>query len=122
MIDYETYRMGDDDQILVIAVSGSLDSEGSGYFFDCVKGFIEAGNHRIVIDCRNVDYISSLGLGTLVRAHSRMKKFGGDVKLARIEGFVADVLKTVGLHRLFHLYPTVREACASFEDSHPVDS
>ena len=114
MIDYETYRMGDDSDVLVIAVSGHLDNESSDFFFDCIRGQIEEGNRKLVIDCRGIEYISSLGLGMLVRANSRLKKVGGAVKLARIEGVIADVIKAVGLHRLFNMYPTVREACASF--------
>ena len=78
-------------------------------------GEIEEGNRKIVIDCRNIEFISSLGLGMLVRAHSRMKKVGGDVKLARLSNLVADLLSTVALDKVFHLYPTVRDACASYE-------
>lgn len=114
MIDYETYTMGDANEILVIALSGLLDNDGSEFFLDCLKGQIEEGHKQIVIDCRDVSYISSLGLGTLVRAHSRVKKVGGNVKLARVEGLVAEVLIRVGLQKLFHLYPTVRDACNSF--------
>lgn len=114
MIDYNTYKMGDNDEITVVAVSGRLDNESSKFFFDCLQGMIEDGITRIVIDFRDVQYMSSLALGMLVRAHSRMKKIGGDVELARVEGLAADVLNTTGLNRLFHLHPTVRDACASF--------
>ena len=115
MIDYTTHKMGENGDILVVAVGGHLDSESSVFFFDCITGMIEDGAKKLVIDCRDVEYMSSMGLGMLVRAHSRMKKIGGNVKLARVEGLVADVLSTTGLNRLFHLYPTVRDACASFE-------
>ena len=115
MIDFETYTMGDDQDILVMAVSGRLDTDSSEFFFDCVKSQIEEGHTRLVIDFRDVDYISSLGLGTLVRAHARMKKVGGNVKLARINALVAEILTRVGFQRLFQIYPTVSEACAAFD-------
>ena len=115
MIEFESYKMGNDDEIVVIALSGRIDQAASEYFLDCVRGQIEDGDRKLVLDCRNVEFISSLGLGSLVRAHSRMKHVGGNVKLARINALLTDVLRTVGLNKLFHIYPTVREACASFD-------
>ena len=115
MIDYQTYNMGDAKDILVIAVSGRLDNDTSDFFFDCVQGHIEEGNSKLVIDFRNVQFISSVGLSTLVRTHTRMKKIGGDVKLAHMEGVLAELISTVGLNRVFQLYPSVREACRAFD-------
>ena len=114
MIDYETYRAGTNNNVLVIVVSGRLDNDGSKFFFDCVESHIEDGNINIVLDCDSVDYISSMGLGTLVRAHSRMQKRGGNVRLARVHSVVADALSVVGLDRLLHMYPSVEAACESF--------
>ncbi len=114
MIQYTTYKTGNQEEILVVAVRGHLDNESSKSFFDCLQSMIEEGNTKLIIDFGEINYMSSLALGMLVRANSRMKKIGGDVKLARVEGFIADIVNTVGLNKLFHLYPTVREASASF--------
>jgi anti-anti-sigma regulatory factor len=46
----------------------------------------------------------------LVRVNSRMKKLGGDVKLAAVQGTVAEILSVVGLNRLFQIYDTVGDA------------
>jgi anti-anti-sigma factor len=54
-----------------------------------------------------------MGLGMLVRVNSRMKKLGGDVKLAAVHGTVAQILGVVGLNRLFQIYSTVDEAIAA---------
>ena len=115
MIDYQTYYMGKANDVLVIAVSGRLDNDTSDFFFDCVKGHIEEGNTKLVIDFRNVKFISSVGLSTLVRTHTRMKRIGGDVKLARMEGVLVELISTVGLNKVFQLYPSVREACEAFD-------
>jgi anti-anti-sigma factor len=54
-----------------------------------------------------------MGLGVLARVHSRMKKIGGDVKLAGVHGPVATIMNIVHFSRLFHMYPTVEEAIAA---------
>ena len=68
---------------------------------------------KLIIDCSGVTYMSSMGLGTLVRVHARMKKLGGDVKLAAVQGPVAQVMQVVFLHRIFQMYPTLEEAIAA---------
>ena len=54
-----------------------------------------------------------LRLLLLVRINSRMKKLGGDVKLAAVQGAVAKVLSVVGLNRIFQIYSTVGDAIAA---------
>ena len=116
MIDYARYRTGPDDSILVLTVNGKLDNESSSYLFDCVEGEIEDGCTQIILDLEKLDHISSLGLGTLVRIHSRMRNKGGNVKFAHVDGLAAEVISGVGLNKLFHFHDTVEDACAAFED------
>lgn len=116
MIDYETYQTGDTNDITVVNVTGRVDNDTSDFFYECVASLVEDGATQIILDFQRVEFISSLGLGKLVGVHSSMKKLGGEVKLCSIRGVVADVLRTVGLDRVFHIYANVdaaREAFAS---------
>ena len=114
MIDYRLFN--EVNGVVVVVVRGRLNSEGSQFFWDCIEGQIEDGNKKLVVDCSEVEYISSVGLGALVRAHSRMKKMGGNVKLAAVRGIVIEAIQLVGLGHVFHIYSTVAEACAAFEE------
>jgi anti-anti-sigma regulatory factor len=42
-----------------------------------------------------------------------MKRIGGDVKLAAVQGAVAQVMRVVGLNRIFQIYPSVGDAIAA---------
>lgn len=114
MIDYTTYRADANNDVLVIEVFGKLDTETSDYLMDCVQGEIEDGARMIVLDCSKLEYISSLGLGTLVRASLRVRKEEGAVVLSGVEGMVAEVLRLAQLGRMLHMYGNVDEAVASF--------
>jgi len=114
MLDFSYERIGKDEDIICIPISGSLNADNCDYLLDCVEGRIEAGHHKLILDCDGLSYISSMGLGMLVRVHSRMKKVGGDVKLANLHGTVAEILQLVKLDRVFHIYRSVDEAVASF--------
>lgn len=113
MIDFKARTV--DGDVWVISAIGSLDTYTSVAFFDCIEAEIESGKKKIIVDCSELDYLSSVGIGTLIRVHSRMKKLGGDVKLAALRGAPADVLRMTHLDRVFGIYDDVEHACRSFK-------
>jgi anti-sigma B factor antagonist len=115
MIDWEIDKAGDGGDVLVFKLTGRLETTESEYLLSVIENRIEEGDSKLVLDCDRLSYLSSLGLGTLVRARARMKKAGGDVKLAGVHGVIASVISAVNLDRIFHLYPTVEAAVASFQ-------
>ena len=113
MIDYQTYTTGENDEVLVMEVDGRLDSVAADFLVDCVEGQIEHGVRKIVLDCSNLDYVSSMGLAALIRANSKMKGQGGTVSLVQVPGLVADVVRITHLDKLLNIYSTVEEAAAA---------
>ena len=113
MFDFEYKTVGKNGDILALVPSGTLDESNCNYLLDCLKGEVLEGRKKLIVDCGRLDFISSMGLGMLVRVNSRMKKLGGEVKLADVHSTVAQILGVVGLNRLFQIYPTVDEAIAA---------
>lgn len=113
MIDYISYHHEQYPDVLVLESGGRLDSDSSQFLLDCIQGFIERGDEKIVVDCSELEYISSIGLGALVRANARIKKRGGAITVAGARGIVADALSLVHFDRVLGLFPTVHEAAAS---------
>ena len=115
MIDYKTHKAGQDNDILVMDVYGKLDTDTSAFLLDCVQGFIEDGMKKFVLDCSKLEYISSMGLGTLVRANGRLKKQDGALAISGVTGVGADVFRIMRLDHVFNMYETVEEAIGSLE-------
>ncbi|MEO1980663.1 MAG: STAS domain-containing protein, partial [Fuerstiella sp.] len=115
MIDFASHKLEDAPGILVLQLTGNLDAQNSEYLMDCVQGHIEDGIDRIILNCAELDFISSVGLGTLIRAMTRLKKQGGTVALAGARGAVADVIRLVRLNRLANIYGNVAEAAAALK-------
>lgn len=113
MFDFEYKQVGKDKDIVAVVLSGTLDESNYNFLLECVSEEILEGRKKLILDCVDLTFISSMGLGMLVRVHSRMKKLGGDVKLAAVQGMVANVLGVVGLNKIFNIYPTVGEAIAA---------
>lgn len=110
MIDYTHYHHPEQSSVLVVQVAGRLDSTTADFLLDCLQGFIERGESRIVVDCMGLQSITSIGLATLVRANSRLKSSGGEMNIANASGVVAETLKIVHFDRLFHMFPSVDDA------------
>jgi anti-sigma B factor antagonist len=110
-----------DDDVLVVNLDGGIDATTAKQLHDALTKMIDAGFTRIVVDCSKLSYISSLGIGTLVTLHRRLRKRGGDVKLASLYGTVWDVFKVSKLDLIFNIFDDVSRARLAFREKQPVD-
>ena len=100
--------------VVMIQIDGGLDGQTSSQLTQALDQMLDQGTRRIIIEGSKLSFVSSMGIGTLMSLHHRMKKRGGDVKIAALQGRVWDVLRTVGLDRLLAIYPDVGRACLAF--------
>ncbi|MFQ5607546.1 MAG: STAS domain-containing protein [Candidatus Zixiibacteriota bacterium] len=54
-----------------------------------------------VIDCEELDYISSAGLGALVATFHRLAASGERITLANVNAHIRDIFRISGLDQLF---------------------
>lgn len=99
--------------VAVVTVSGRIDSE-TAPTLDAELTKIVAGNSKLVIDLKGVDYMSSAGIRAVVKASQAAEKSGGAVKLASVPEEINSILYTVGLNQKLSSYATIDEAVASF--------
>ena len=103
-----------DNDVLIISADGGLNADTSEQFILSIEKLVDAGMKKIIVDCNKLDHISSNGLGVLVRLHNRLKRKGGNVKLASIKGTVPDILQVTRLNKLFEIYTDVNRARLAF--------
>ena len=96
--------------ILIIKADGDLNAATADEFVESIGKLVDAGLHSIIIDCSELDHISSYGLGVLVRLHKRMDEKIGDVKIASVKSLIVDVLRMTRLNKVFSVYPDVESA------------
>ena len=117
MINYSGYKIESPVEAFVIDVTGRLDTATSEYLLDCVQGYIDQGERKLILNCAELEYISSMGIATLVRANSRLKNKQGRVVIVGLTGIVADAIRLVRLDRLIGLFGTVDEATAALAEA-----
>ncbi len=71
---------------------------------------------RIILNMSEVDRVDSIGIGLLVRYASRLRKRGGDLRMAAPQPFVVTLLKLTMLSSVLQVYPAEDAAILSFLD------
>lgn len=102
------------DQAMVLTIEGRLDSITSGTLEKVFLTIIEAGEKNIVVDCTDMDYISSAGLRVLLMAAKRTTKLGGKVVLAALCDNVQEVFDIAGFTSIFTITGSQEEAIRAF--------
>ena len=80
-----------------VAVSGRLDAaqaERAQTFLDQVEG-------EYAIDMGALEYVSSAGLGVLLKAHKRLLQSGSGLRLVNVNSHINDIFRYSGFDRLF---------------------
>jgi anti-sigma B factor antagonist len=107
-------EVSEKDSARVLAISGYLDAHTAPSFESAIEGQIRAGHMRLVIDCSQLTYISSAGLGVFMSFLEEIREQGGDLKLAAITPKVFQVFDVLGFPQLFDIKESVDEAVAAF--------
>jgi anti-anti-sigma factor len=90
------------DQVAELVLEGSLDSSWSAYFSDRIDEVIRAGALEVLLDMAGITYLSSNGIGLLVRYHRQLTKIGGRFRIVADSEAVGHVLRLTGVWKLLH--------------------
>jgi len=101
-------------RVQLFEVIGRVDSTNAGELGAALDKTVDEGRSNLVLDLSNVEYMSSAGLREMVRVLKRVKRGGGDLRLANPSDRVKEVLELAGLDTIFEIYPTQVEAVGSF--------
>ena len=88
--------------------------EESATLRDTVKKLL-AQSPNVILNLREVNFIDSGGLGTLVSLFTTARNAGGAVKLARLSQRVGDLLQLTKLVTIFEVFDDEEEAARSFK-------
>jgi anti-sigma B factor antagonist len=113
----EFYYDDVDRDVLILKADGGIDSTNAEEVVAELTRLVESGIRKLVVDCTGLGYISSTGVGVLVRLHKTLGSVGGQAKVASVRGPVFRLLELTKLAELFEIYPSVEDALAAFRKS-----
>lgn len=97
-------------EVSVLSVTGRLDSNTSPEFESRIVSLIDSGEKAIVVNCAELEYISSAGLRVLLLAAKKLKSSGGRIALASLEDHIREVFEITRFTTLFPIHASTEEA------------
>jgi anti-sigma B factor antagonist len=105
----------DREGITLLDLKGRLVAgDEAGAFRDLIEELAKDAPAKIIVNMREVDFIDSLGLGTMVMCYSRLKKTGGVAKLSLLNRRNLELLLLTKIDTIFEVFDDETEAVNSF--------
>jgi anti-sigma B factor antagonist len=99
----------------LVVVKGRIDSSTVRILREGWAKIKDAGRYKIILNMRDVTYISSAGLGELIDTQNSCKHLmRGELVLAEVPERIKEALELAGLTALFKMFDTETEAVGSF--------
>lgn len=89
-----------DNGILDIHIYGELDANSSIQLDEVIKEALGQGQTKIIVNCLNLRYISSAGLGVFISHHDDLNKTGGKFVFYSMNDSVFSTFKILGLNEI----------------------
>ena len=101
----------------VVSLEGYVDAHTAPQFEQAVQSVIDQGQHKIIVDCEKLSYISSAGLGVFMGFIEEVREEGGDIKICGLSEKVKQPFEILGFESLYDFCPDVASARERFNQS-----
>jgi anti-sigma B factor antagonist len=107
MVDVRTDFEGDS---CLITIDGEVDASSSIYLDEALEKAVNADVTKILVDCQNLNYISSAGLGVFMSYIQELETKNKKMVLYHMSDKVYKVFEILGLHQLLTIVETEEQA------------
>lgn len=98
----------------VLDLSGELDAHTASKLENSLKKLIKQQNTQIIVNCSDLNYIASAGLGVFMAYIEDVRDKGGDIKLTNMSDKVYNVFDLLGFPTLYDIFDEESEAIEKF--------
>ncbi len=98
---------------LVISIKGRLDAVTTPVLDKDLAELMAGGENFVVLNLRDLDYISSAGLRTILAATKKLREKQGRLHLASLKNVVREVFDISGFSSIIPVFETVDGAVSS---------
>jgi len=82
-----------------VVIAGRLDAAQA----PAAQKFLDAVQGIVTLDCKGLEYISSAGLGVLLKTQKRLLASGGKLKLTGVNRHLQDIFRYSGFDQIFEI-------------------
>jgi anti-sigma B factor antagonist len=102
------------ENISILDLKGRLVVGDASLLREKVNEEVARGSIQIILNLKDVDYIDSTGLGTMVICFTSLQKAGGNLKLVHLNRRNIELLLLTKLSTVFQIFGEEQEAVNSF--------
>lgn len=103
----------DRDSTTILHLTGKLDGITSPEVQENITQSLTSGAKNIVLDCANLDYMSSAGIRVLLQSYHQVGKNSGKIVLTSVPKTIEQTLYVTGFLSYFKMFNSVDEAIQS---------
>jgi anti-sigma B factor antagonist/stage II sporulation protein AA (anti-sigma F factor antagonist) len=100
--------------ILVVKLKGKLDAISSPSVGQQLHDFISEGATLLILDLKELDYISSAGLQIILQITKKISSLNGKFAICSLSSDVNDVIEMSGFSSFISIYDDIQAAIDSF--------
>ena len=105
--------------IHVLDLKGYLDAHTAPDLEKAFQNLLEEKKYKIIVNCKDLTYISSAGLGVFMEYIEDVRKNQGDIKLSNMSPKVFNVFDLLGFPLLYDITKDESEAVQKFASPKP---
>ena len=99
----------------MLSIEGRVDSNTAPQFSKALEAVTDKGRHNIVVDMKDLEYMSSAGFRALLATQRTCKRYNrGEVVLAAVPARIRDALELAGFTELFKTFDDSIAAVGNF--------
>ncbi len=99
--------------ICIVELNGKIDSYNSADFEVLLNSAIEDNSNKIIIDCKELTYISSSGLRIMLQGLKKLTSINGKFAISGLNENITEVFKIAGFANIFKIYDNLNSAIES---------
>lgn len=101
------------DDVMLLEIHGRLDTTNYRELEDRMINLMEK-EKKIIIDCKEMNYISSAGMRVFLMALKHLKNNDGQLRLSGLTDDTKQIFDVAGFATFFDIYNTAEEAIRFF--------
>jgi len=107
------------ESVHVLELRGYLDAHTAPKLEEALQGLLNNERYNIIVNCKDLSYISSAGLGVFMAFIEDVRKHKGDIKLTNMTPKVYNVFDLLGFPLLYDILKDEHEAVRRFKEATP---
>jgi anti-sigma B factor antagonist len=107
----------EENRISIVELKGYLDAHTAPELEKALQQLMSNKKFNIIVNCRDLNYISSAGLGVFMAFIEDVRQQRGDIKLSNMSPKVYNVFDLLGFPILYEIFNDEKEAISKFTET-----